>query len=280
MKEHLTDALMQVDRHFRFTLAVNRSDLQKAFALRYRVYCQEFGFEREEDCPGGLETDSFDSSSVHCLLEHRQSGEVAGCVRMVLPLMNSSDSLDVLPLERHCVESLSHRQLHPARLPRQSICEISRLAVSRVFRRRQGEGGSELGNIHGLVPSDEVLRTAPVIGLSLFLAATAMVGMAGRHHVFAMMEPRLVRLLSVSGFRFFRVGEFVDYHGQRAAYYTDQKQVVLAMQEALRGLYNSIQRQIHSRFVQLAADEKTAQRLMLGQDDVDPRGACCVHQAS
>ncbi|MCK8515045.1 PEP-CTERM/exosortase system-associated acyltransferase [Methylonatrum kenyense] len=257
------DVLTQVDRHFRFTLALSRSDLQKAFALRYQVYCQEFRFEKEEDCCGGLETDCFDSSSVHCLLEHRGSGQVAGCVRMVLPVMDSSGSLDALPLERHCVESLSHRHLHPARLPRQSICEISRLAVSRVFRRRQGEGRSEMGNIHGLVPTDEMLRTAPVIGLSLFLAATAMVGMAGRHHVFAMMEPRLVRLLSVSGFRFFRVGEFVDYHGQRAAYYTDQRQVVLEMQEALRGIYHSIQQQIFPGFEQLAADAATASRLML-----------------
>ena len=254
MKDSLREALAQIERHFRFSLAVGDAERKKVFALRYQVYCREFQFEREEDCPGGLETDAFDDNAVHCLLEHRSSGLVAGCVRMVLPAMDSSCTLDALPLERHCHQSLSHGSLHPGRLPRQSVCEISRLAVAGFFRRRQGEDKSLVGDIDSIVLSPAAMRTAPVMGLSLFLAATVMVGMAGRHHVFAMMERRLVRLLSRSGFGFHRVGEFVDYHGQRAAYYIDQTQVVAGMHQSMRDLYGSIEAQIHPYFVTLARD--------------------------
>lgn len=244
------ETLTQFDRHFRFALATTEADRRKVFALRYQVYCREFRYEKEEDCPGGIETDHFDGQSLHCLLEHRESGRPAGCVRMVLPIMDSSGSLDSLPMERHCAESLEHRDLHPGLLPRQSVCEVSRLAVPEMFRRRSGEGRTQAGNTDGPVFAPEVVRTFPLIGMSLFLAATAMVGLASRHHVFAMMEPRLARLLSLSGFRFVRVGAFMDYHGHRAAYYIDQTQAVSDMQASLRGLYTSIQRQIGPQFAE------------------------------
>jgi N-acyl amino acid synthase of PEP-CTERM/exosortase system len=38
--------------------------LRTVYRLRYKVYCEEWGFERPEDYPDGLETDIFDKRSV------------------------------------------------------------------------------------------------------------------------------------------------------------------------------------------------------------------------
>jgi N-acyl amino acid synthase of PEP-CTERM/exosortase system len=40
-----------------------------------------------------------------------------------------------------------------------------------------------------------------------------------RLHAFVMMEPRLARSLSFVGIHFKQLGEPVEYHGKRAAYY-------------------------------------------------------------
>src|SRR4051794_41125912 len=55
--------------------------LREAYALRFQVYCVENPFEDPDEHPDGLETDAYDSHSVHSLLVHRERREVAGTVR-------------------------------------------------------------------------------------------------------------------------------------------------------------------------------------------------------
>lgn len=226
---------------FVFQPARSLEQRERVFRLRYEVYCREFGYEREEDCPGGRETDAYDPAAEHCLLRHRETGIPAGCVRLVSPDDPFTEGGLALPVERACRGNLAHPRFHPERLPRDEICEISRLAVLSAFRRRRGEDKTPFGDPEGLVFSMEEIRAFPLLAVGLFLAATAMVGLTGRHHVFAMMEPRLARLLARSGLAFDQVGEVIEYHGQRAPFYIDQRVAERTMLKPLRELYGRIQ---------------------------------------
>ena len=55
------------------------------FRTRFQVYCIDNAFEDPDDNPDGLDTDAYDSHSVHSLLTHRSTGNTIGTVRLVLP---------------------------------------------------------------------------------------------------------------------------------------------------------------------------------------------------
>lgn len=186
--------------------------------LRYEVYCREFGFEREEDCPGERESDDYDAHSLHCLLLHQQSRHDAGTVRLVLA--GETAPAQLLPMVEHCGQSLfADHPMHPARHPPELCCEVSRLAVNAAFRKRFGENESPIGQIDGLDISAPELRTYPLISLALFVAATRLVSVCGCQHAYAIMEPRLARRLGAAGLKFERIGSDIDYHGRRAAFH-------------------------------------------------------------
>ncbi|WP_018873786.1 PEP-CTERM/exosortase system-associated acyltransferase [Thioalkalivibrio sp. ALJ16] len=194
-------------------------DLEDIQHLRYQVYCKEFGFEREEDCPGHREADEYDTQAWHCLLEHRPSSMAAGCVRVVH--VESQDPIAQLPMERHCGESLFDGEWHPDRLDRDSICEVSRLAVHSMFRRRNGEAATPIGDVEALKFSPDQIRVFPILAVSLFVAATLVCVHYRKQHAYAMMEPALARILRHTGLEFTQIGEVVNYHGKRAAFYID-----------------------------------------------------------
>ena len=216
----------------------NGEEIEAAQRVRYEVYCREFGFEKEEDCPGGLETDTYDSQSIHCIVRHRASGQVAGCVRVVHTL--SDDAVAELPIERYCGHGLEHPRLHPARLPREQICEISRLAIPMAFRRRVGEARSPVGDVNTLLFEPEEYRTYPLLATALFFAADSVVALTGLKHVFAMMQPPLARRLARQGIHFHQIGPVIDYHGPRAPYYVHADYALCAIESSLRPLQNAV----------------------------------------
>lgn len=204
-------------RYFEASFCNTDGHLQEAQRLRYDVYCREFGFEREEDCPGGLERDSYDAQSVHCLVRYRPTAEAAGCVRLVY--VPHSEGAGQLPVAKYCQAALEGTDVHPDQLSPDQVCEISRLAVSAGFRRRLLEQETQAGNVDAVDPDGADARSFPLLAVALFMAARFMMLHGGRPHVFTTMEPRLARLLQRTGLAFRRLGPVVDYHGRRAAYY-------------------------------------------------------------
>src|SRR5690242_16009495 len=107
---------------------IGRSDplLRDVYGPRYRVYCLEWGFERDEDCPqdefGKLEKDGFDEHSVHFAAIRKNDGGVIGTIRVVL------DSEKGFPIEEHC-----QIDMDMSRVDRRKLGEISRLAVSKQY---------------------------------------------------------------------------------------------------------------------------------------------------
>src|SRR4051812_7287264 len=65
------------------SIEVARSEEQvlEAMRLRYRVYCEERGYEPGQN---GIEQDEYDPNAKHILVRSRATGEVYGTVRIVL----------------------------------------------------------------------------------------------------------------------------------------------------------------------------------------------------
>lgn len=196
------------------SVGTDAGSVESAQRLRYDVYCREFGYEREEDCPGGREVDVYDTQADHCLIRHRATGDVAGCLRLV-----RYGRIADLPIQRHAAGALVGALIDPAALPVSQRCEISRIAVSAGFRRRAAEQESPLGADVSTAIDVPDARSFPLLAVALFMAARLMVLHRGTPHVFAMMEPRLARMLGGVGLDFQRLGPVIDYHGPRAAYY-------------------------------------------------------------
>lgn len=240
-----TDPDNPFHQHFMMLFADTEPLLEKSLRLRYDVYCREFHYEREEDCPGGLEQDDYDSQALHLLVVHRNTDKAAGCVRMVSP--PSQEPTFLLPMERYCGHTLKDTDHHPGRLPRERIAEISRLAVHTSFRRRAGESESETGALKREIFTNEEQRAFPLISLALFAGATALLALTERQHMFVMMEPRLARLLRSLGFNFVQIGERTEYHGTRAAYYVSIDDCLASWGETMQKMYKSVYEPLRSR---------------------------------
>ena len=79
----------------------NTDELKKeVFKLRFQVYCLEIDVYNPEEFPENMESDEYDSHSVHYLVKHRKSGEYAATTRLILP--NTTDFSALFPLEKHC----------------------------------------------------------------------------------------------------------------------------------------------------------------------------------
>ena len=65
---------MDFNRYFEISLALSEKQKASVFQVRYHVYCEEFGYEDAKRFANGLETDSFDERSLHCLVTHRAVG--------------------------------------------------------------------------------------------------------------------------------------------------------------------------------------------------------------
>ena len=226
---------------FHIVIANTHKLREEVYKIRYKVYCQELNYEREEDFPDGMEHDIYDQRSIHCLLKHRSTQLYAGCVRLILTDPYNEDA--TLPLEKVC-----RRQLQLDILPRYAFGEVSRLAVTAEFRKRQGEtqtgpslsaGASEF--------SEEERRFFPLIAPSLYLAATSLALEVGLDRVFALMEPRLARHLRRFGIKFQQTGDFVEFHGQRGIYQVVRDVVLTSMNSTSFDLFKSLQAQINEQ---------------------------------
>ena len=189
----------------------------EAFKLRYQIYCIEQGFEDASQFKDQREFDNFDCRSAHAIIRHRPSGNTAATLRLVLP---DPDNLQILfPIETHCSDYARLVSSLLRGVPRHSIAEISRFAISKDFKRRFGEAGT----VAGIGPDHEKYlgkdlggkRVIPHLILGLFAAVFRMSVERNITHWYAVMDLSLLRLLSRFGIDFIPVGDMVDYHGLR-----------------------------------------------------------------
>ncbi|HDQ40530.1 MAG TPA: PEP-CTERM/exosortase system-associated acyltransferase [Desulfonatronum sp.] len=202
---------------FKFLLADTEDLKNEIFRLRYRVYVEEFGFEKPSDHPGGLEMDEYDPYSIH-FAALNENDKVVGTIRMIM------DSSKGFPMEKAAKFAFIGEKPSPSK-----ISEISRLAVERNYRRRLEDGfyGVEsylLKKEGGILESEQDLenpkakRKQPVIVLGLYRLVYQHTKRIGLSHWYMIVEKALCYALKRFGWLFHQVGEPVEYHGLRIPY--------------------------------------------------------------
>jgi N-acyl amino acid synthase of PEP-CTERM/exosortase system len=206
--------------YFDFTEIKKGNYLQESYALRYQVYCLERSFLKKEDYPSHRETDQFDTSSAHFGALNK-NGMLVGSVRLVLAQAKP------FPLSEHCQLFDEYKKcLDPSNPDFQKTAEISRLVVSKNYRRRKGDG---LYGLSGLNPSEqkkqtqaelkEERRRRPEIVMGLYKNMYQYSKRNGITHWLVAMEKTLFRLLTYSHFCFKEIGPKIDYYGPVRPYY-------------------------------------------------------------
>jgi len=193
---------------FTFRRVETESELEEVFRLRYQVYCVECDYESPDDHPGGLETDEYDAHSIH-FIAIDSAKNIVGSVRLI------KFSELGFPIEKYC--SLS---MDTSRLPKDKILEISRLAISKDYRRRGADGlyGTYKGDIKNNGNGFKRRDHRPNIILGLFKAMYRESKWLGIVNWYVAMEKSLYILLRRYGFDFYAVGAEVEYHGLRRPY--------------------------------------------------------------
>jgi N-acyl amino acid synthase of PEP-CTERM/exosortase system len=242
-----SDEAETIAKHFSNYLKpqLARSELlkQQVYQLRHQVYCEELHYE--EVNPAHIEQDEFDERAIHCLIRHLSTNTLAGTLRLIITRTDD----ELLPMEKFCPQAIVSDTLRPRNFLSHQICELSRLAVPLAFRKRQVDqfSGGATGAINEQVFSTQELRFFPYIAISLYMSAVAMCYKTRRVHIFVMMEPRLARSLNFVGIHFTQIGPPVEYHGKRAAFYIDAREVRKTLSSGYRKLLAMIENELFSK---------------------------------
>ena len=192
--------------------------LAEIYRLRYQVYVREWGFEDPADHPSGRETDAYDRHAIHFYARSRQNDDLIGTARIIL----ASDL--GFPIERHF-----EIQRQPVKVADGKIGEISRLSISKAYRRREIDqvifsGGR--GHLEKLKEHDALARSLEherrkcehelIRGIYLLIYRESL--RRGLTHWYAVMARGLQVILHRWGIPFTQIGPETEYHGIRAPY--------------------------------------------------------------
>lgn len=231
--------------YFRIDAALDDALYDEVLRIRHDVYCVDLGFEcvRED----ARESDAYDTHSIHCLLRTATAPHRGvGCARVVLT--DPYDRTAPLPFERTCAGVLDRSIIDPARLPRERIAEVSRLAVSRAYRRRKGEEHSCVNNIDDDSFDSEGRPRFPYIPVSLYMGAIAIAAHHGIDTLFVLTEPRLASHFARLGVRVTQIGGAVEHRGTRVPSMIDVQEVIRNMRLVMRPLWREVVSEIERSY--------------------------------
>lgn len=178
----------------KFKKVDSENELRDIYRLRYKVYCEEKGFERPEDHPRGIESDEYDKNSRHFMAA--SESHVIGTARLIL------SSGKEFPVEKNC-----RIETDLSGLDRSRLGEISRLAVSKEYCRARNDNRDMA-----------FARRRQMIVFGLYKLIYVESKKMGFTHWIAVMSDGLHQLLAKIGIIFTPIGPAVDYHGVRTPY--------------------------------------------------------------
>lgn len=236
-KENLKGLLAkEFNQHFEFKVINNTEEMQEIKKLRYNVFIEEMQYDLKRDPFRKMESDRFDTNAIHCLIRHRRTGLTAGYLRLIIPEAGESRGLKLLPIESEYQAEFYSNELKPSYFLLDTICEASRLAVSKIFRT------PSIYNQMDFTESEK--RYFPMIIASLFACSYVLADLSKKTNMFAIMEPGLPRLLNISGFRFEKIGKEIKMFGKRNPYYINRKLADSGASIEIVTLYKSIKKEI------------------------------------
>ncbi len=223
-------------KYFEVMPATTQAHREIAYRIRHRVYCEELGYEPIR--ADGMEHDEHDPHALHVLIRSVITGDFIGTVRLIRPHPEHMD--EPLPLENACADTINRELVDPAKLPRDRIAEVSRLAVLPEYRRRKGEGHSPV------TLSDRDFGTPtqprfPFLTAGLYLGMIALAQSKRIDTLFTLTEPRLARHLGALGVRIRQIGGPIEHRGTRVPSSLHVQGVIDGLSFFVRPLYEVIQ---------------------------------------
>ncbi len=195
------------------TAAGFEKTMEEVFRLRYKVYCDEWGFEDPDAYPEGMEQNEFDMQSEHFIIQSTLDDAIIGTARVIVP-----GDLGY-PVTKYCtVDSTLHDQwLERGKEAR--IGEVSRLAISKEYRKRIED--DVLSGLSSVLPEDnhrdhEKRKCNYVHEFYKFILLQSME--LELSHWYVAMKRGLYILLKRVGMVFHPIGPEIDYHGLRTPY--------------------------------------------------------------
>lgn len=188
-----------------------------ACRLRYDVYCVEFGYLDEAQSQSGVESDRYDLLSAHVVALNLEGG-VSGYVRLV-----PGGAFGQMPFQSHGLRTNPGVALAPA----SESAEISRLMVSRRYRRRRGDhlSGVVLCEEEAGLTDGERRASSPQILMCMYREMYRYSKANGIRYWYASMERYLAFALKGMGFAFEQIGPYADYYGPVAPFFGDLRKL-------------------------------------------------------
>ncbi len=208
---------------FEFFRVDDQVAMDEACRIRYRVYCEERGFLDPKAYPDGRESDEYDAFAENLLGRHRVRGTPA-CTARLVPQSDLG-----FPMAQHCLLDPEFRFLaEPRAAESEHFVEISRLAISKLYRQRAGDdplwggpprkhppdggNGAEPG---GTTSPDEA---GSEIFAGIYKCIYHQSKYLGVTHWIVAMERSLYVMLRRIGHIYRPIGPTVDYYGPVTPY--------------------------------------------------------------
>jgi len=195
------------DDHFEVILADTPESQSIHYQLRYRVYCDEMGYEDKTRFADYRERDQWDEHSTHFLVRHRQSGAYLGALRLINPNRQRFPFLD---------KTRPYQKLNSGQL--KNSVEISRLCVVKEARRLMpgnlGEHSSG-SNIRDLSAYRSLTRS---LMWGLYRGALDYSKDHGINTWYIFVAPSLAHVIKKEGFEMRQIGTPCEFHGLRTPY--------------------------------------------------------------
>lgn len=226
---------------FTYGVIDNPELLQEAFRLRYRVYCHECNFIKEEDYPEGFEKDEYDPYSIEFFA--KDSEGLIGTARLIL------DSPLGFPLEEHCKNNLF---IDKNALPRKNCAEISRLVISKEYRRRINDGmyysPDYIDNQEAAAKKNLIKRIKPMT-FGIFKEMYQTSKRRDIKYWYALMEKSLYLLLKIHGFVFDPIGSEIDFYGLVKPYLVNIEELEKSVKQKLPNLFKYFTSDLEPKYV-------------------------------
>jgi N-acyl amino acid synthase of PEP-CTERM/exosortase system len=186
------------DHEYETILADTREARRIHHQLRYRVFCEETGFEDEQSFPADEEFDHWDQHAIPFIVRSRNTGEWVATLRLILP-QDSLPSQQLCMLDRGAI----------SRIKAQEVAELSRLCVLSSFRRNRYRGR------HKGRPAALNQQQISEITLGLLRAAAAYSREQDIRYWYVLTTSGIARLMSRLHLPLQPIGTGIDHRGTR-----------------------------------------------------------------
>jgi N-acyl amino acid synthase of PEP-CTERM/exosortase system len=207
------------------TVLANTNAARRAHhRLRYRIFCEEAGFEDPARFPDGLERDRYDDAASHFLVWDRYDERWVGAMRLIEAGRARTPSEDICPFPLQGLDA-----------NRSSSVEFSRLCVRSDSRNTPPRTWLQVDALaHASGPKPLVLRQRGNEVLLRLLYATLGWGWdTGFSYCYGIITPAMARCLTRLGIPLERIGTEVIHRGTRIPYRYHVREAMAGMTSKL-----------------------------------------------